>query len=116
MKNNKLIAEFLGFQQTNIGWYDAEEVLLRTEIDNTFDNLKFHTDWNWLMQVVEKIENLQYKNNNDVFKVVIDYGSCIIYNMINDLDILFSVNSIYKIQATYNACVEFIKWYNEQNK
>jgi hypothetical protein len=112
--NNKLIAEFLGFQQTNIGWYDSEEVLLRTERDNTFDELKFDTDWNWLMEAVEKIENLQYKNNNDVFKIVIDYGSCIIYNMINDLDIVVSVNGRAKLEATYNAVVEFVKWYNEQ--
>ena len=112
MTDNKLIAEFLGMELTT----DGISQLYYTEDRSLKQIPKFHTDWNWLMQVVEKIENLQYKNNNDVFKVVIDYGSCIIYNMINDLDILFSVNSIYKIEAVYNACVEFIKWYNEQNK
>ena len=75
----------------------------------------FKSDWNWLMEVVDKIENLQYKNNNDVFKIVIDYGSCIIYNMNNDLDVVVSINSSTKIDATYNACVEFIKWYKNEN-
>ena len=52
MESNKLIAEFMGFQLTNLGWYDAEECL--NEKDNTFDDLKFHSDWNWLMPVVEE--------------------------------------------------------------
>ena len=109
-ENNRLIAEFLGFQQTNIGWYDAEEVLLRTEIDNTFDDLKFHTDWNWLMQVVEKIESF----GHDVF---INTCLCRITDVGLDIfeDIECFVNDN-KRQATYNACVEFVKWYNEQNK
>jgi hypothetical protein len=104
--NNKLIAEFLGFQQTNIGWYDSEEVLLRIERDNTFDDLKFDTDWNWLMKAVEKIndfnnvvsinENHVLIINNEKSKVIVDV---VAGNM---------------IEATYNAVVEFIKLHNEQ--
>jgi hypothetical protein len=106
MEDNKLLAEFMGFQQTNIGWYDAEEVLLRAERDNTFDNLKFHSDWNWLMEVVEKIESLG---------VVVEIRESVCYispfpnNYVSELEET-------KIQATYIACVRFVKWYNEQNK
>jgi hypothetical protein len=117
-ENNKLLAEFMGFQQTNIGWYDAEEVLLRSEIDNTFDNLKFHTDWNWLMEVVEKIEQLRYvteisgnierkftciayPNTSEEYISRIGYGEEMFLN---------------KKYVTYQAVVAFIKWYNEQNK
>ena len=98
MEDNKLIAEFLGFQQTNIGWYDTEEVLLRTEIDNTFDNLKFHTDWNWLMKVVEKID--------EVCGIDLHEWDEHINNALCSKS----------LHTTYNACIEFIKWYNEQNK
>ena len=98
MEDNKLIAEFLGFQQTNIGWYDAEEVLLRTERDNTFDDLKFHTDWNWIMAAtIECFIKLGSKNDDLNFKL-------------NDALIETNIESLYK------AVVEFIKWHNEQNK
>jgi hypothetical protein len=102
--NNKLLAEFMGFQQTNIGWYDAEEVLLRAERDNTFDNLKFHSDWNWLMQVVEKIESLG---------VVVEIRENVCYIETTPTDYYSELEDT-KIQATYNACVDFVKWYNTQ--
>ena len=63
--NNKLMAEFMGFQSTSLGWFDNEEHLINVEKDNTFDDLKFHKDWNWLMSVVEKIEN--YNEYTNVF-------------------------------------------------
>lgn len=104
IENNKLIAEFLGMQKTDLGWFDNEEVFSDTERDNTFDDLKFHRDWNWLMLVVNEIEKtklgsleiqsknlvlLQYNQKTDKY-----YNSTLIENL-------------------YNACVEFIKWYNE---
>jgi hypothetical protein len=92
MENNKLIAEFMGFQQTSIGWYDAEEYL--HEKDNTFDTLKFDVDWNWLMPVVEKILDIS-----------LDLDSMEMYYNITD--------AIPKIESTYNEVVEFIKWYNK---
>jgi hypothetical protein len=106
-ENNRLIAEFLEFQQTNIGWYDTEEVLLRTERDNTFDDLKFHTDWNWLMKVVDKIEGYNY----GATLFIIEDERCHV-NTQNG----FEIDSVghTKIEAVYNACVEFVKWYNEQ--
>ena len=53
---NKLIAEFMGFQKTTIGWYDYEESLPNTN-DNTFDSLKFHNSWDWLMPVIKKVKD-----------------------------------------------------------
>ena len=59
-KNNRLIAEFIGMQETKIGWYDAEENLpLGYTTDNTFDELLFNKSWDWLMPVVDKIEDMQ---------------------------------------------------------
>ena len=36
--NNKLMAEFMGFQSTSLGWFDNEEHLINVEKDNTFDD------------------------------------------------------------------------------
>ena len=65
-EKNILIAEYIGMQKTNIGWYDNEEILNGIEQDNTFDLLLFDKSWNWLLAVVGKIsseftrENLNY--------------------------------------------------------
>ncbi len=104
LQNNKLIAEFMGFQYTSIGWYDADESLNLVG-DNTFDVLRFDSDWNWLMPVIRKIEEL----GNDVLittnyiQIAFDKGEQFI--VIDDLNI--------KIDSVYDAVVEFIKWYNE---
>lgn len=105
IENNKLLAEFLGAKQ-----YDAEDDFVYfDETDNIFSNdtislksLKFNTDWNWLMQVVEKIESLDI-----YYSKYIDYNS----SMFTSGKIELST----KIEAVYNACVEFVKWYNTQS-
>lgn len=99
MEDNKLIAEFMGFAEsptTNKYWTkrSSEGFGIGELVD-----LKFHTDWNWLMQVVEKIESLDIYYNK-----YIDYNS----SMFTSGKIELSTN----IDNVYNACVEFIKWYN----
>ena len=71
------------------------------------EDLIFHSDWNWLMVVVEKIESLGYKinnfsNNNYIYIGKDDVSSVIINEA-----------SLTKKEAFYNACVNFIQWYNE---
>ena len=97
IENNKLIAEFMGFQSTSLGWFDNEEHLINVEKDNTFDDLKFHKDWNWLMEVAEKC-----------LTVNVDVEPINHYFIINDALLTININEV------YNACVEFIKWYNKQ--
>ena len=98
IENNKLIAEFMGFQPTSLGWFDNEEHLINVEKDNTFDDLKFHKDWNWLMEVAEKC-----------LTVNVDVEPINHYFIINDALLTININEV------YNACVEFIKWYNNKN-
>ena len=108
--NNKLMAEFMGFQSTSLGWFDNEEHLINVEEDNTFDDLKFHKDWNWLMSVVEKIEN--YNEYTNVFFA--PEGCAIDCHIENGFS--FSNDCDTKIEAVYSVCIEFIKWYNQQSK
>ncbi len=92
MKDNKLIAEFMGYSQphpdypTTTYWYKEGEAPLTI--------LSYNTDWNWLMSVVEKILDIS-----------LDLDSMEMYYNITD--------AIPKIESTYNEVVEFIKWYNE---
>ena len=115
-ESNKLLAEFLGYTQPHPDyphttyWYKKDEAPLTM--------LSFDTDWNWLMEVVEKIEQLRYvteisgnierkftciayPNTSEEYISRIGYGEEMFLN---------------KKYVTYQAVVAFIKWYNEQNK
>ncbi len=101
-ENNKLIAEFLQPSFNGFGTYEFKGSFYGSL------KLKFHNDWNWLMKVVEKIESLGY----DVF---INTCVCRITDVGQDiLEDIETFNYENKKQAVYNACVEFIKWYNKQ--
>lgn len=122
-ETNKIIAEFLGWKNhlkngstTKVflnnkeyiqdwEYINEEKELLITPIE-----MKFHNDWNWLMEVVEKIESLDgniHICNNDVF-----------VHFPKRCRKLIRVNGerlkINRIEAVYNACVTFIEWYNKQ--
>ena len=108
VENNKLIAEFLGYSQPHPDypnttyWYkkDCQPLTI----------LLFHSDWSWLMRVVEKIENFTDVEcfNIEIYRILI--------KTYDDFRLEFWTNGFTKIEAIYNACVEFIKWYNELNK
>jgi len=107
-ENNKLIAEFLGYKQphpdypTSTYWYK--------EWQEPLTILSFNKDWNWLMLVVENIESKGF----DVF---INTCVCRISDVGEDrFEDIETFNSTSKIQAVYQAVVEFIKWYNNQTK
>lgn len=106
MKNeNRLIAEFMEFQKTEIGWYDHNEVIppiSNTYDGNTFDDdeLSFHISWNWLIPVIEKCFIGEAELHAKEFKVYIQP----IYDGLCSTDKL----------ETYEAVVKFIKWKNDQ--
>ena len=109
-KNNKIIVEFLGYTQphpdypTTTYWYKKDKQPLVY--------LSFHSDWNWLMEVVKEIEGLDghlHICDNDVF---IHFPKRIKDCIRIDGERL----KLTKKEAVYNACVEFIKWYNTQQK
>ena len=98
-ENNKLIAEFMGIKYVYDDKYIENIKEMRTngvmfEQGYMLSELKYNTDWNWLMQVVEKILNIS-----------LELDSMEMYYNITD--------SIPCINLTYNECIEFIKWYDE---
>lgn len=90
------------------------------------NQLEFHSDWNWLMPVVEKIESI-YDDHHGYFGVHIHSNCCVIQGTylhraldeplygavyISDINALLPT----KIESTYYAVVQFIKWYNSNLK
>ena len=104
IEGNKLIAEFMQ-------WKHCEDI----EYDNyEMSQLKYHSSWDWLMGVVEKIEELGY-----------DTGICgVMINGERLTEVMFSpvqkdskieIHSrqpIPKIELTWQSVIQFIKWYN----
>ena len=92
-ENNKLIAEFMNYANNR-------------PITDSLAN-KLYNDWNSLMEVVEKIERLDFKF--EILSTRVD----IVDNRVIDFKKRFEpIIKETKIEAVYNACVEFIKWYN----
>ena len=126
VENNKLIAEFMGefdkiLSTGNIhSWSDAPfyyttEDTKEKVIKNISKYSKYSKDWNWLMSVVEKIESIEY----GVYQVDILQEGCKILkkcSLLIDKTVSKLEPDTTKIKSVYLACVEFIKWYNEQNK
>lgn len=108
IENNKLIAEFMGLNLHQGVWRKSTLATERKICKE--DALKYHSDWNWLMLVVEKIESLNY-----IFEIKTTWcriketgtGCVIVLRWEEDRT---------KIEAVYNACIYFINFYNEQNK
>ncbi len=85
MKENKLIAEFMG-----------------KEIYQHYHESNYHSSWNWLMPVVDKIEDMGCE-------VVITNGEC----TISGNDYYVEIIGKNRRGATYDAVVEFINQYNK---
>ena len=111
IEGNKLIAEFMGIKQNDFGHWINKNHLLGSQ-SKLFDfELKYHSSWDWLMPVVEKIENdLQDSFNVDI----INKNQCEIVRNGNEFICGYGFETIYhsKIKAVYYSVVEFIKWYN----
>lgn len=84
-----------------------------------YSQLEYHSSWDWLMPVVEKIESLDKLGGI----VTIQQGQCKITSRMLGDNSVYANKSNYmlmgakgKLFSTYEAVVEFIKWYNTQNQ
>lgn len=103
--NNELIAIFMGWVIDN-SFPDKNHVYRfggRVETINTF---KFDTSWEWLMEVVAKIE--------EKHRVTIERSGILIEITDSPFNwIEIGTLRRTKREAVYLGVVEYIKWYNE---
>ena len=95
--NNKLIAEFMGYIDNGCS---EEGFLINpiTNFDEEIENLKYHSSWNWLMEVIAKVTAL---------KEFQDYEfNSLFWDTFCELD----------IENVFIQVVLFIEWYNEEKK
>ena len=111
-EGNKLIAEFMGFTH----WIDSGEWIgyCKLDVDKysaykdgmghrphacLFEDLRFHSSYDWLMPVIDKIRSMnEYSGFVDHTSSIVDEGG--VY-----------INTKF-IENTWKDVVEFIKWHN----
>tara|TARA_R110002167_G_scaffold3430_1_gene16735 strand:- start:924 stop:1217 length:294 start_codon:yes stop_codon:yes gene_type:complete len=91
MKNNKLIAEFMGCENPFNEIHDGTLYKVEQGVFEDYE-LKYHTSWDWLMPVVQKC----YK----------EMGGKEVYSLHHEkiMDAIIGIN----LETTHKAVVEFI--------
>lgn len=125
IENNKLLAKFMEINVVEADW--PTKTLLRVDENKNVDFEHLieycpNSDWNDLMKVVEKIENHKIAQEAYGFEFSIKGKRCItISNSTTGVDVVvigfrnYNNNTWYsKIEASWLACIEFVKWYNKQ--
>lgn len=108
IENNKLIAEFMGLKMytDGISWFDK-----------SFNSLKkYHKSWDWLMPVIEKIEESCSTTLHfySVKSMSIENYHFEILGCANDFE--NTTHGDNKIKVVYDNVIKFIKWYNKNKQ
>lgn len=116
-EKNEIIARFMGLSYCEKyqyeGWYKNHEHNHRI---CDYDGLKYHSDWNWLCLVIEKIELMShtgFMGTVQMFGLGRTRINCYQSEILRkEIDI---IGERYGINPTHEAVFQFIIWYN-QNK
>ena len=120
LDGNILIHKFMGWNIEDVynSVINGKIHILRSENKRAYTTINelsftrhcYHSSWDWLMPVVEKIEKIIWNKIDLTEEVIINGLSC---RMPIKDDAFISIKNT-KIEATYDCVVEFIKWHNNQ--
>lgn len=106
-ESNTLIANFLGLElQDDNTYFDYESC----EFINQED-LNYNESWDMLMLVVSKIR--EYHNGTEPLS---DKQISQLSDLVRGLNEALTLRNEVSIMAVYNACVEFVEWWNRETK
>jgi len=130
--SNIMIAKFMGIIMV------AQDRLVYTDLGfNTFDGslngdcctdltkLKYDTDWDWLMPVLDKIgtlvENISTHQSETIsgrwYQYTISFYNYKGFDTVKIVEVKSDyTNAESKLNTYYRAVIEFINWYNSQSK
>lgn len=118
---NKKCAEFLGWYYENNKWLKLESlndgVIAVLKCNSDFD-LKFHSDWNWIMEVVEAIEKLEFRfefafNEIDMYCIKDEERRYSYSINIPDFEDYGKDKHLSKKEAVVQAINQFLIWYEQ---
>ncbi len=117
-ENNKLIAKFMGWTVEKNCFSKTEKYgdKLQNERGLSVKNRDYHSDWNLLMQVVEKIEDSESISFPLItFRIQGRYSNISVAREGENLYGLDkNVTGKSKIDSVYISIIHFLKWYNAQ--
>lgn len=117
--SNKLIAEFMGATAYKHGIFEAVNFPEATkEGFKSYDliYLQYHSSWDWIMTVVEKIESLSYNKGRHYYIHITQSHVQFLIDRTNETPFSKWGSTNNKLQAIYKAVIQFIKWYNERKQ
>ena len=116
---NKRCAEFIGLRFDGVMYRNTYEIMsFFPHLDHSRypNELEFHTDWNWIMEIVEKIQTLDKRGGI----VMIQQGRCMItsrmfgdHSVYADISLYFKKGVKGQKEAVVQAINKFLIWYNE---
>ena len=110
MKENKLIAEFMGIRyEENKNSHESSEYYYED------CELEYHTSWEWLMPVVERIRGLEEGMLVERIDIMPNDGVAIHYSHPPKMIVVDTSKRVNTLNATYQAVVEFIKQHNKES-
>lgn len=122
IEGNKLIAESPFVSDIHRKWIEKSSATSIRGIDTFVSQAKYHSSWDWLMPVVEKIETLGFYttigsafNQSGKQRIYTEIGTKEVWDFMKDVEPVVELNVTdkrSKIEASHEAVVEFIKWYN----
>lgn len=108
-ETNVLIAEFMDINKL------SSNVLKKALLSD----LDYHLSWDWLMPVVEKINDLHVQGAPEIrigkYMTEVFYSPIINGEEKNLMSTFRILNEVKKIDTVYFSCISFIKWYNENS-
>lgn len=122
LEGNKLIAEFMGIPKCDRCIGDCGQYKFGNSIYYRVDELFYHTSWDWLMPVVEKIGNIHYgwmelENEFQDTAFPFTFG---MRDAEGNYMFRFNASQLHTaptlIEATWSAVIDFITWYNTTKK
>ena len=138
IENNKLIAEFMGYDANKVevtipkfkrliafNTQSIKETSIKCFESSIFkfNELEFHSSWDWLMPVVEEIEQNKKYFKKELQLNITKYSVC--WQTIDNEALILSPNvfhkygtyaGVEKLQAVYNSVIDFINWHNKNKQ
>ena len=127
---NKKCAKFIGatpqslypenkdLEQDGIHWKFPNGIKLAMRQNYTTANMKFHSDWNWIHEVIDAIENIQIKEQH-IYSIQPRGATCEIkcstqYSLAFDIEmpVIYTIGKSKK-EAVVQAIDQFLDWYYE---
>lgn len=119
--SNRLVAEFMGGRYEP-NYRQAPKNIPVFAIDaGSVEDLKYHSSWDWLMPVVQKIEDLEdgkpkfeiWISKFNVLALRLPHGGASLRKEVPHSRIEITPDCS-KIQAVWLSVIAFITWYNTQ--